>query len=239
MSLRYNAKPLHLYTYCAPMLVLGAIGMGWGIVVLFWLGLLLFLFAIGMGCWIVYAGILQARSEYIENLAYNGKVISQSAITMTKVKDPNVWAALGYTMPTPIEEPRVVREELPGVQLPKLSFPVPPATLPQMQLFANAVLRGDRMSENRWGGKGKPFTAPQIVNLLRWMEHPDRKYIRFVNPTYPKLGRVATRSGTLFLLTYADLEVQQLYSKQGDIREGEKIGPGRSPAGKELPPLPS
>jgi hypothetical protein len=143
---------------------------------------------------------------------------------MDRVKDPNVWAALGYEMPVPEPariEHKVDEREAPNTP-PRLAFPVPPATPPQMKLLSNAVLRGDKMSENRWAGKGKPFSTPQWRKLMGWMEHPDRKYARFVDPQHPKIGRTLTKKGTDFMLFYADEEIKKLFTQTGST-EGMRV----------------
>jgi hypothetical protein len=212
MDTRYNAKPVHLYTLAFPFLLLGTVMMGfegrW-----WWLGLTTFLLGVGAAIWIALAGIWKEYNERRDNEAYNIKSITHDMQLMARVKDPNVWEVMGYKLPSP-EPARIEERPKEPTQLPRLSFPTPPATHPQMEMLANDVLRGGSMSESRWSGKGKAFSTPKYRELMAWGEHPDRKYWRFINPAYPKQGRVPTKRGTEFLLYYADPEVQNLYKTQ-------------------------
>ena len=222
MDIPYRSRPIHVYTLCLPLLLLGATGMGLG--GKFWLvGLIVFLLGILTGTWIVGKGWLQAHSEWMEEKAYSGRIIMQTMQQLQRIKDPNVWEAMGYTLPTPetvqIEEP--VTKDNPYRQT---SFPTPPATTPQMKLLSNDVLRGGSMSENRWQGKGRTFPGKKFTRLMEWMEHPNRRYARFINPSFPKQGRTLTKRGVEFLLFYADEELKQMFQQKG--RDGVMLNAG-------------
>lgn len=210
MDKRYIARPYHLYTLVLPMLVLGAIliGFGW-----FIFGVITGTLGVGLAVWIMLLGFWQGHSEYLSDKAYNMKSLAESAKLLDKVKDPNVWAAMGYEMPAPALPARVEHPhpEAPN-RLPTLAFPKPPCTEPEMRLFANAVLRGSGMGEGEWAGPGKPFSPKPFRTLKDWLEHPDRAYIRRIDPAHPTKGFTRTKKGTEFFLYYADPEVKMMYN---------------------------
>jgi hypothetical protein len=222
----YVAKPAHIYGLCVPLILVGAGGMGLG-ESYFWPGLILFILGVAVGVWVVYTGVLQSHGEWMERKAYNLRSIREDMTIMNKVKDPNVWAVLGYEMPVPqqaqIEEPPL--EHSPGM-LPKITFPTPPVSDPKVKLFANGILMGASLSESQWSGEGKPFGNPEFRKFKKWLEHPDRGYIVMLDPSNRAKGFTYTKKGLPFFLYYADEGVRRLF----DRREALGIRT------KELPP---
>jgi hypothetical protein len=226
---RYNpyvARPVHIYTLCLPLLLLGGLGVGAG-GTYFWIGLVLLIIGIGVAIWIGYTGMLQSHGEWMERKAYNLRSIREDMVIMNKVKDPNVWAALGYDMPLPqqarIEEPLL--EHAPNT-LPKITFPTPPVSDPKVKLFANGILMGASMSEVQWSGEGKPFGNPEFRKFKKWLEHPDRSYIMMLDPSNRNKGFTYSPKGLPFFLHYADDGVKRLFDRREAV--GAKT--------KELPP---
>lgn len=199
---RYTSRPWHLYLFCLPLLLIGSASFAWG-----WetFGVTVFIVGCASGFWIVAVGIWQGHGEYIEQ-------ITRDAVRLDKVKNPTVWAALGYPQAKPYLPVKVVTPSAVPNTPPKLTFPAPPLPAPQVAMFANSVLRGGSMSETEWGGDGKPMSGPQIRKFKRWLE--EQKFIALNKPGYPTQGFHLTTDGERFLLVYADPEIQALFANR-------------------------
>jgi len=207
----YTPHPIQLYTLCLPLLIIGTASYGWGWEIL---GATVFILGALLGLLTVAAVAWREHSSYADR-------ISEDMRVMDRVHNPDVWAALGYSMPLP-EQPATIHHQLPDNPIPQIAFPRPPITDPKMKIFSDAILMGKSIAESEWGGSDKPMSLPEIRKLKTWLEHPDRQYIRLKNSEHPQLGYRITPKGREFFLFYASDSIRAMF-----LSQNKEVGEGR------------
>ena len=197
---RYNAKPIDIYRYALPLLVTGSLlfSMEWN-----WLGVTLFLFGIGLGAWTLIAGIVDQHTSYWDRVA-------EDVRSLDKTQNPEVWAAMGFEIPTRAEPKWLPAgsDPTPG-ELHQELFQ-PNVTGARFSHYVDAILQGKSLAETEWSPRkaGKLFSSTEY-RLLK-LELRKHKLIRVVSNSNPLLGDCLTKKGRTELLAYASPGVRDL-----------------------------
>jgi hypothetical protein len=197
---RYNAKPIHLYTYAIPLLLAGSIvfALDW-----VWLGITLFGFGILMGLWVVLAGLTEQYTSYCDSRTELVRILE-------KTNNPEVWAALGLEPPSRVEPKWLPTEpDAPPGELHQSLFH-PNVTGPRFTQFVDGILQGKSLAETEWSPRksGKLFSSAEYRALKG--ELRKHKLIRAVSASNALLGDCLTKKGRTELLAYASPGVRDL-----------------------------
>jgi hypothetical protein len=221
MRERYNAHPVHLYLYCLPMLVIGTATFAWGWEVL---GVTVFVAGIGVGLWVLIAGILESWSEWGNNLVGNLQYL-------TRNKDPESWAALNLERLPPTTKASASKLlDKPGELPPTLPSPPAvttrhfelPVSLPIMKDFADGVLTGSPLAELYWAEEKGTMSLPQARKLKQLLRKEG--FIRY-KPGGRTQGYELTPAGIVFLLGYASEVVKQQFAEHPELLKAQPTLP--------------
>jgi len=186
---RYTAMPHHVLfpmaTSIAGALLLKLDGYQWVII-----GLAVCLFSFFTWAWIIYVGITRERIEYWDTITH---AVNQ----LNKTNNPEVWQALGFTIPKDKAEVVIHKEtkEEEKIGIKKVSNRTLPISSAKLYTFASAVLNGKSLSYSTWGGKNKLFTDIKYREFHKYLRA--QKWIERSNPEHGRQGYQLTETGRL------------------------------------------
>jgi predicted transcriptional regulator len=191
---RYTAKPFHLWY---PLLIMATgtatfMQDGWSV-----FGIFTFILGAGLGVVIVLAIEWDKVIEYWENINHHVEL-------MNRVKDPDIWYALGYKKPP--QSVRVIEDIDHGqgfIQTKIHDMSMSPTI---MQAIANAVLSGNPFSENEIVNKRKIISAPKFRVLQKDMEQ--KQMLKPHNKKRRNQGFALTKKGLDIMYEYASESVK-------------------------------
>jgi len=194
----YNPHPLHIYLYAFPLLLIGTVAVTVGEEWLY-MGIICLLLGLGIGFWIVVAGITREHTDYWEQIERNMKILRSTS-------EPAVWEAFGFSPPA--THTKLLADVSP-VDNPKSRWKFMDLGLSPQQLrqFCNGLLRNAPYTEQYWCENGQRLMSGRIFRQMRELFKQD-KFIRLNNQRNKRLGYTFTALGRReFLYKFASQEV--------------------------------
>lgn len=195
----YHPKPIDLYFYPLPLMLVGTITFirdGW-----FWFGTISFILGVGLGVAIVLGTIWDKVIEYWEK-------IDNTLETIYKIKDVqirnDVRKVLGFSE---IPERITIAENIDNGQgFISTKLHDLPITTSELQVISDVVLSGSPFSENELVSKRKILSAPKFRKLHKALE--DKSFIKPHNVNRRNQGFTVTHKGRSMMYQYASESVK-------------------------------
>jgi len=139
--------------------------------------------------------------------------VDEFARTMSKVNNPELWEALGFTAPE--RSVKITEKQDHGQGFTTLKFHDAPVSPAIMQCIADAVLTGAPFSENEFVKRRKVISGPKFRKLQQLATSKDKQWARANSARDNRQGFSLTRKGKQVFYGFASQSVKMKLKEEG------------------------